>query len=160
MAENNEVVGQEAAEQDILSRRNFFNWVIGAWVAIPVLGSIYPLLKFLIPVQAKGKEGVLLDAFGKAIAPSALKNPKGYVVGKAGKDKVIVFNYEGEYKAMSAICSHLGCLVKYNSNQNVIICPCHSGTYNPTTGEVMSGPPPNNLKMYKVEITDEEVKVI
>ncbi len=157
---NKEIPCQDEGRKKIISRRNFFNSIIGFWLAIPVLGSLYPLLQYLIPKDSGGKEGILTDAFGKPVPPSALKNPKGYVVGKSGRNKVIVFEFEGQYRALNAVCQHLGCLVKYFPNKKYIQCPCHSGTYDPVTGAVTSGPPPKGLTVYKVEISDEEVKII
>jgi len=51
----------------------------------------------------------------------------------------------GELRAYSAVCTHLGCTVKYIKEDNIIACPCHNGKYDPQSGEVISGPPPRPL---------------
>ena len=48
-------------------------------------------------------------------------------------------------KALSAICTHLGCQVEWKRDQNAFVCPCHEGTY-AMVGTVLSGPPPAPLR--------------
>ncbi len=47
-------------------------------------------------------------------------------------------------KALSAICTHLGCQVEWKRDQEEFVCPCHKGTY-AIDGTVLSGPPPAPL---------------
>ena len=54
------------------------------------------------------------------------------------------------FNALSATCTHGGCTVGYNAKGIIIVCPCHGGTYNPTTGAVLAGPPPSALTKYTV----------
>ena len=46
--------------------------------------------------------------------------------------------------AMSATCTHLGCQVRWQSEQKTFLCPCHGGAYD-AAGNVLSGPPPRRL---------------
>lgn len=46
--------------------------------------------------------------------------------------------------AMSAVCTHLGCLAQYEREQNRILCPCHGSRFS-TEGQVMQGPAPRPL---------------
>jgi Rieske Fe-S protein len=57
----------------------------------------------------------------------------------------------GEFKAFSAVCTHMGCIVNQISNQT-IDCPCHGSQYSITTGAVVAGPAPRPLhaKQFKV----------
>ncbi len=62
---------------------------------------------------------------------------------------VIIIHTGGTvYHAFSATCTHAGCTVGYSRGS--IICPCHGGTFNPTTGAVTGGPPPSGLTSYAV----------
>ena len=54
------------------------------------------------------------------------------------------------FDALSATCTHAGCTVGYDTRSAAIICPCHGGTYNVSTGAVISGPPPSALTKYTV----------
>lgn len=47
--------------------------------------------------------------------------------------------------AYSSICTHLACAVLWRAEDNRLECPCHDGVFDPTTGEVLAGPPPRPL---------------
>jgi len=58
---------------------------------------------------------------------------------------------EDEVIAISATCTHLGCIVTWDDEQQIFKCPCHDGRYNPE-GQVISGPPPAPLRRHKTKI--------
>lgn len=45
-----------------------------------------------------------------------------------------------DFIALSSTCPHLGCQVKWESQNNRYFCPCHNGTFNPD-GVATGGPP-------------------
>jgi thiosulfate dehydrogenase [quinone] large subunit len=65
-----------------------------------------------------------------------------------GQPDIVIRSNDGSLRAFNAVCTHAGCTVGYEGNQ--IVCPCHGGTYDPTTGAVTSGPPPTGLPARKV----------
>lgn len=69
---------------------------------------------------------------------------------------VLVFSHQGTITAFSAICTHEGCIVDWNANQQIIECPCHDGQYD-TEGKVIAGPPPAPLLRFRVVIEDGSV---
>jgi cytochrome b6-f complex iron-sulfur subunit len=69
------------------------------------------------------------------------KEKKAYVVGGSG----------GVY-ALSAVCTHLGCITRFLSDQNVIACPCHGSRFD-LEGNVVEGPAPRPLPWLQV-VTD------
>uniref|UniRef100_UPI0025AA31ED Cytochrome b6-f complex iron-sulfur subunit n=1 Tax=Chlorobaculum tepidum TaxID=1097 RepID=UPI0025AA31ED len=73
-------------------------------------------------------------------------------------DKVIVVNHGGSLTAVSAICTHLGCLVHWDEAADMIACPCHGAKYT-QDGKIISGPQPLPLKQYKVKIEDGKIVV-
>ncbi len=75
-----------------------------------------------------------------------------------GKPAILVRPNEQEVFAISAICTHLGCVVKWKENQGEFVCPCHGGVFD-TKGNVKSGPPPGGLPAYPVRIEDEYVVI-
>ncbi len=58
-----------------------------------------------------------------------------------------------EVVAISASCSHLGCIVTWDEEQKIFKCPCHDGKYD-VEGRVISGPPPGPLRRHKTKIED------
>ena len=57
--------------------------------------------------------------------------------------------------AFSQKCTHLGCVVYFESEENRWHCPCHEGNFEPLTGNVISGPPTRPLGRIEVEIRDD-----
>lgn len=81
----------------------------------------------------------LTDSLGE-IEPS-----EGKVVTVDG-DKVAAYRDENDnLHAVSAVCSHLGCIVNWNSAEKSWDCPCHGARYD-CHGKVLRGPAVNDLE--------------
>jgi Rieske Fe-S protein len=61
-----------------------------------------------------------------------------------------------EVIAISAGCTHLGCIVTWDEDSKIFKCPCHDGKYD-EEGRVISGPPPAPLKRHKTKIEDGKI---
>lgn len=78
---------------------------------------------------------------------ATLNTVGGYIVING----VIVIRYSiTVFDALSATCTHQGCALGYDGSSLKILCPCHGGMYDPSTGNVLSGPPPAALTRYNV----------
>lgn len=75
------------------------------------------------------------------------------------RPSMLIHHQDGRWVAFDAVCSHLGCTVRYDAQNQRISCPCHGGSYDVNTGEVLGGPPPKPLKAYRVEVNDGNVVV-
>jgi Rieske Fe-S protein len=64
---------------------------------------------------------------------------------------------EGQYAALSPICTHLGCTVEIQDTR--LVCPCHGSTYD-RQGRVQQGPAERALARYRSELTADGVLVI
>jgi thiosulfate dehydrogenase (quinone) large subunit len=85
------------------------------------------------------------------IGPSS-KLPNGqaalYRDPSNGQPDIAIRQPDGSLTAFSAVCTHAGCTVGYQSGE--IVCPCHGGTYSAATGAVTGGPPPAPLAQRKL----------
>lgn len=63
---------------------------------------------------------------------------------------------EDEVIAVSAGCTHLGCIVTWDEENKIFKCPCHDGKYD-AEGKVISGPPPVPLQRHKTKIEDGRI---
>jgi len=66
---------------------------------------------------------------------------------------VLVIKTSAGFSAMSAICSHLGCIVKWDESKASVACPCHAAFFD-TEGRVLSGPPSSPLPLVPVAVVD------
>ena len=64
---------------------------------------------------------------------------------------------DAEVVAFSQKCTHLGCVVYFQPDDDRWHCPCHEGNFDATTGTVLSGPPTRPLGKIDVEIRDGEI---
>jgi len=72
-------------------------------------------------------------------------------VVQRGAAKVAVFRDDsGAVHERSAVCTHLGCVVRWNTEERSWDCPCHGSRFAPT-GEVLNGPAPAPLNPVEPE---------
>lgn len=60
--------------------------------------------------------------------------------------------------AISAVCTHVRCILGYDRERKGFVCPCHDGRFD-MGGNVISGPPPRPLPTYGVSVRAGEVFV-
>jgi menaquinol-cytochrome c reductase iron-sulfur subunit len=110
------------------------NWVqLGAITKIPV--GEPTLFKFKI----KSQTGWIEDEREIAV----------YVLTEDGRDFI----------AMSNICTHLGCRVRWIANTQQFFSPCHNGIFD-IHGNVVSGPPPRPLDRFQVKVEDGQLFIL
>jgi nitrite reductase/ring-hydroxylating ferredoxin subunit len=72
-------------------------------------------------------------------------------------EKVVVTQpAKGEYKAFSAICTHVGCLCNVVAN-GTINCPCHGSKFKITDGSLVTGPGSGPLPGRTIAVTDGKI---
>jgi cytochrome b6-f complex iron-sulfur subunit len=60
--------------------------------------------------------------------------------------------------ALSAVCTHVRCILGFDRERKAIVCPCHDGRFD-LAGNVLSGPPPRPLLSYEVAVRAGDVYV-
>jgi len=134
------------------NRRGFLEWIIALCSAVTGAAMTIPGLMYLWPAARGGSGGSveLAGADGMAAGQSKMLQ----VGGKA----VVVVRDRSGFKAFSAVCTHLGCLVKWDMGKQEFLCPCHAAVFD-KDGGVVSGPPPAPLPAYKVKEIGDKVFV-
>lgn len=64
-----------------------------------------------------------------------------------------------DFVAMSNVCTHLGCRVRWIQDEQIFFCPCHNGVFSPN-GEVLDGPPPAPLNRYEVMVEQGQIYIL
>jgi len=134
-------------------RRRFLNWFLGTSVGALFASVAYPVVRFVSPPDVPESTTNQVDA-GPISDPDLLE--KGYKILRFGDEPVILIRAgEGDYRAFSATCTHLQCIVEYRKPEHVIWCNCHNGQYD-LTGRNIAGPPPRPLTPFNVHLVARE----
>jgi len=78
-----------------------------------------------------------------------VKSGEGKVVNVKGKQLAVYRDDEKKIHAVSAVCTHLGCIVNWNSAEKSWDCPCHGARYD-CEGQIIHGPAVKNLEKAEV----------
>jgi len=71
---------------------------------------------------------------------------------------ILIQTAPGEYRAFSAVCTHLSCTVQFDDESRRIWCACHNGYFD-LNGRNVAGPPPAPLASYEVNVVGEDIFV-
>jgi cytochrome b6-f complex iron-sulfur subunit len=151
----NDCSGQyKPCKSDGESRRTILSWLLGGGALASLASFLYPVIRFLNPPLIT--EAAVNEVSGGKVQD--LNPNSGKIVRFGNKPALLVRVSETEWKAFSAVCTHLNCTVQYRASTEQIWCPCHNGTYD-LNGRVVSGPPPNPLEEYVTNIRGDEVVI-
>lgn len=112
---------------------------------------------------AVGAGGLAGAAAVRSVMPVLTRTTKVFPIGEPGdfplntfvllpEHKVFVFRDHEGVRAVSAVCTHLGCVLKWADNE--FLCPCHGSRFD-ETGRVRSGPAPSPLAWYRVDLAPD-----
>ncbi len=133
-------------------RRTVLSVLLGGGVVASLASFFYPVARFLVPPQTT--EAAINEVTAGKVED--LKPNSGKIVKFGNKPALLVRVNDTEWKAFSAVCTHLNCTVQYQESRREIWCACHNGTYD-LNGRVSSGPPPKPLEELAVNIRGDEV---
>lgn len=95
------------------------------------------------PAFLKHQAQVAKHFVGDRLRPSppveALPPGEGAVVRTEGGRLAVYRDDDGALHAVSARCTHMGCLVDFNAAERAWECPCHGSRFD-TEGNVVQGP--------------------
>jgi Rieske Fe-S protein len=106
-----------------------------------------------LPVAA-GRARLLLRDYPQIARPGGhlIAQPEG------ATSPIFIFHFEGgEYRALSSVCTHLGCIVEVAGEE--LVCPCHGSTFE-RTGAVVRGPASRNLREYPLTLEEGGILVL
>ena len=134
-------------ENTNLSRRRFFIALGSGALMAATAGGLLVTGEFLSP-------NILFEPPSKFLAGKPEQYPLDSTIYLADSRVLITREKEGYFYALSAICTHLGCIVNWKQKEGIIACPCHGSKFN-KIGEVIIGPAPKPLERFAIELTVE-----
>jgi len=147
-------IDSEENKPKLTSRRTFLDGLLGLTLLGWLGAMIYPVFRYLVPPKQPDLNVSSLDAG----LVEAFKKNTAKIMRFGRKPVIIVREKSGDFKALSATCTHLDCTVQYKNDTEQIWCACHNGIYD-LEGRNISGPPPKPLTPYNVTIKDEKILV-
>lgn len=128
------------------NRRQFFIKLGAGSLAVSGLGACAFGLQYLSP-------SVLYEPSPIVSAGKPDRFPIDSVTSDPALGIFIVRVQQG-FLAMSAVCTHLGCMTEWRQEAGVIACPCHGSTFQ-RDGRVIAGPAPRPLAWLKMWVGDD-----
>ncbi len=139
-------------EGGLVSRRYFLEVIGAGAIGASVIGGVVLSGLYLSPNVVKEP-------------PTKFKAgpPENYPPGSVTLDKeqkvFIVRAKEGYFYALSAVCTHLGCITNWKPEDGIIACPCHGSKFD-KEGSKIAGPAPRSLPRFAMSLDDQRQLVI
>lgn len=155
-------------EKEDISRRGFLGfitWAIGGLIGI---GMGIPAIAYLVgPALQRAADSTWIR-LGSA-SRVELQTPtlfKTKVIRQTGwitderELSVYVYTENGrDFTAMSNVCTHLGCRVRWIDEEGQFFCPCHNAVFD-KQGQVVDGPPPRPLDRFEVKVEEDQIFIL
>ncbi len=149
---------------ELVDRRKFLVRAI-KWIGGGIVASLgVPAVAYVVgPATRPERAQVVSLGAGSRVEPGTPALLKATVERTAGyltvQEEVGVFvktEDSREFVALSNICTHLGCRVRWVDESRQFYCPCHAGVFD-EDGDVVSGPPPRPLDRYPITVEQGEL---
>jgi len=144
MSDASEASKAQAAEGGgEIGRRDFLNQITGIALGIAGVGALVVTTKYLSP-------NVLFEP------PTSFRigPPDDYPIDSVtylADQQVYIVRLAGGFFAISAICTHLGCITQFKADLDLIACPCHGSRFD-KDGGVVHGPAPRPLQHFAIHL--------
>ena len=93
-------------------RRGFLNMLLGTGTVATLGAILYPIFRFMVPPKVVESSTATVTAAKVA----EIKPNQGKIFKFGSKPGLLVQTLDGEYRAFSAICTHLDCTVQYKQD--------------------------------------------
>lgn len=138
-----------------MDRRGALVWLTRAFLAlwVPAAGAV--AASFLKAPSSESRPG---ERQVRAGTLSSLAVGEARLVRHGSEPLFVVRVSDRQVIAVTAICTHLRCVLRWERDSGIFRCPCHDGTFD-RAGNVLSGPPKKPLRQYTAEVRADEIIV-
>jgi len=132
------------------------------------LGMGIPAIAYIIGPALKRierQEWIRLGAASKVeigvptLFKTKIERQTGWITNETESSIYVITENGRDFAAMSNICTHLGCRVRWNADQEQFFCPCHNAVFD-KDGNVVDGPPPRPLDRYEIKVEGDQLYVL
>lgn len=136
-------------------RRQFLRTLSGAFLGIWALGGAGALAAYM---RAPEEDHSSTDRIVRIGRLEELRIGEARLVRHGVSPFFVIRTGAEQVIALSAVCTHVRCILDYDHERRGLVCPCHDGRFD-LNGNVVSGPPPRALPTYEVSTRAGEVFV-
>jgi len=136
----------EAASEEEVTRREFARYLV-AGAGVMAAGNVGLALWTQLRSINTGTPRAIV-----ALADVAVGDTHLFRYPTDADPAVLVRLDDRDVVAFSQKCTHLGCVVFYEAEEERWHCPCHEGNFEVRTGAVISGPPTRPLGRIDLEV--------
>jgi Rieske Fe-S protein len=136
----------EAAAEDEVTRREFARYLVlgaGAMAVGSVGFAAWTQLRSINTTEERAVVALDDVPIGDTYLFTYPSDDDPAILLRLGEREVVAFSQK---------CTHLGCVVFFQAEEDRWHCPCHEGNFDTRTGAVTSGPPPRALGRIEVEV--------
>jgi menaquinol-cytochrome c reductase iron-sulfur subunit len=142
-----------------ISRRDFMQITIAAIGGLIGIAVGVPAIEYIVgPALKKNVQNwIQLGAVSKVelntptLFKANIQNQTGWIVSQDEISVYVMTENGHSFTAMSNVCTHLGCRVRWIPADSKFACPCHNGVFD-KHGSVLSGPPPRPLDRFQTKV--------
>ncbi|MGD2156306.1 MAG: ubiquinol-cytochrome c reductase iron-sulfur subunit [Anaerolineales bacterium] len=152
----------EPTRRDFLG---FMTWAIGGLIG---LAMGIPAIAYIIGPALRRDEQqdwLRLGSTSKVelgtptLFKARVQRQTGWIVNEEEINVYVLTDNGRDFIAMSNVCTHLGCRVRWIEDQSQFFCPCHNAAFE-KNGDVASGPPPRPLDRFEIKAEDEQLFIL
>jgi cytochrome b6-f complex iron-sulfur subunit len=140
---------------DRLAATSLATWLLRISGTYFVGAVLYPITRYLVPPE--GGESAA-SAVTLPFGPDELEPNSAKIFKFGNRPGIVLKTPNGELRAFSAACTHLGCIVQYRGDLSELWCACHNGHFD-LNGTNVAGPPPRPLEAYEVNLRGDQIVV-
>lgn len=137
---------REVSTAEGTSRRRFLEWLGKFSFMAGFAGIFASTMRFMLPNVLYEPPTTFLVGKTKDFPPDS--------VTFLENNRLFIFRRPEGMFAISSVCSHLGCNVRWESEGGGFDCPCHGSRFD-TDGRNIEGPAPRPLKWYELSLLSD-----
>jgi cytochrome b6-f complex iron-sulfur subunit len=145
----------DAPAETTAGRRKFISVLTKAFLALWGVGGLGLVATYLRPPE---NEEETFERMVRVGMLSELRVGEARLVRHGVRPFYVIRLDIARVIAVSAVCTHVRCILGFDRERRALICPCHQGRFD-LSGNVVSGPPPRPLATYEVSLRAGEIYV-